>query len=242
MRTILIILFLIIYYILSLPLYIVAWILGLKDKDREHDFAQAWVVNSGFRVLIWLSGVKVTVRGKENIPEGAAMYAFNHRSFYDIIVGYFTAPKRSLFVAKDSLAHVPLISRWMRDMHCLFLNRGDLRQGMQVIKQGIELLKTGHNVFIAPEGTRSKTDKMLKFHEATFKLADKSGCPIVPVALNNTAEIFEKHLPWVHSGHVIIEYMKPVYMNEMDRDHKKHVGSMVHDMIEKKVEENKSLV
>lgn len=238
MRTILIFIYLIIYYIISLPLFVVGWLLGLKDPDLKHRFAQKWVC-FGFRSLLFIGGIKVTVLGKENILDGqAALYVFNHRSFFDIIVGYVTGPSLNLFVAKDSLAHIPLISRWMRYMHCLFLDRKDIKKGMQTIKDGIELLKTGHSVFIAPEGTRSKTKKMLPFKAGSFRLADKSGCPIVPVAMNNMDECFENHLPWVKRTHVVIEYLEPIDMAGMEKSEKKKIGDLIHDIIEKKVEEN----
>lgn len=121
------------------------------------------------------------------------MYVFNHRSYFDILVGYTTGPMPMAFVSKDDLAHVPLITRWMKAMKCLFLDRNDLKKGLQTILEGIELLKSGHSVFIAPEGTRNHGDELLEFHQASFKLAEKSHRPIIPVALNNTDEAFENH-------------------------------------------------
>ncbi len=238
MRTIIIVLFLVLFYIFSLPMYLVGYLLGIKDEDRKHRFSQA-LVAWAFRVVLFLSGVKLTVKGKENMPKDtAAMYAFNHRGFFDIIAGYATAPKLSLFISKNEIEHVPLLARWMRYMHCLFLDRNDIKKGMQTILTGIELLKTGHNVYVAPEGTRNHGEELLEFHEATFKLADKSKCPIVPVALNNTDSVLEKHMPWVHKAHVIIEYCEPIYMDKMEKADKKHVGAMVREIIASKVKEN----
>ncbi len=237
MRIILVLLFLLFYFVISIPMWIIGFFIGLQDKDARHRFAQPFA-NFGFKGILFFSGVKLTVRGKENQPEGAALYTFNHRGFFDIITGYITAPELSLYVAKKELKNIPLVSRWMRYMQCLFLDRGDLRQGMETISKGIELLKTGHSVYIAPEGTRAKSDEMLPFHEATFRLALKSKAPIVPIAIVNTAPVFEDHLPWIKPQHIILEYMEPIDVNELSKEEKRCIGATVHDLIQAKVNEN----
>lgn len=51
----------------------------------------------------------------------------------------------------------------------------------------------------------------MEFHEGSLKIAEKSGCPVIPVAMVGTAEVFERHFPWIRPSHVIIEYGKPIY-------------------------------
>lgn len=240
MRTIFIGIYLIFYYIFSIPMFLVGWIIGKVNPDMKPRFAQT-LISRAFKDILFISGVKVTVKGKENILQGqGAMYAFNHRSFYDILVGYTTGPMPMAFVSKDDLAHIPLITRWMKAMHCLFLDRNDVKQGMKTILEGVELLKSGHSVFIAPEGTRNQGEELLPFHQASFKLAEKSKCPIVPVAMNNNDEIFERHFPWIHKAHVIVEYCAPIYMEEMTREEKKRVGETVRQIISGVVARNAS--
>lgn len=123
-------------------------------------------------------------------------------------------------------------------MNCLFLDRDDKKAGMKTILEGIELLKNGTSIYIAPEGTRNKGDELLEFHAASFKLADKSNCPIVPVALNNTNAVFEDHLPWIRSAHVIIEYCEPIYIENMERSERKNISNTVRNIINEKVKEN----
>ena len=168
----------------------------------------------------------------------AALYVFNHRSFFDIVVGYATAPIPSAFVSKKEIEKVPMISWWMKYLNCLFLDRDDIRQGMKVILTGIELMKEGTNIFIAPEGTRNSSDELLPFHEASFKLAEKSKSPIVPVAMNNMDAVLEQHMPWIRRTHVIIEYCEPIYMDSMERAEKKKIGEKVRQIISDKIKEN----
>ena len=231
--------FLLLYTIISLPLFLILYIVGKFDMKKKAIISQKIVVNMGFRPILWISGVKLTVKGRENIlKDQAALYVFNHRGFFDILAGYTTAPYPTAFVSKKEIGKVPMLSRWMKYMNCLFLDRDDIKQGMQTIAQGIELLKNGTSVYIAPEGTRNSGDELLEFHAASFKLADKSGCPVVPVALNNTDAVLEQHLPWIRKAHVIIEYCEPIYMSQMERSEKKAVSRTARSIIGDKIKAN----
>jgi 1-acyl-sn-glycerol-3-phosphate acyltransferase len=115
---------------------------------------------------------------------------------------------------------------------------------MKTILQAIDYVKQGVSIFIFPEGTRNKGEElsMLPFKEGSFKIALKTGCPIVPVSINNTAEIFENHLPRIKKTHVILEYGKPIYPKELDREEQKRIGATCQKIIEETIRENASLV
>ena len=135
---------------------------------------------------------------------------------------------------------VPLLSTWMKRLHCLFLDRTDLKQGLKTILTAIEKVKSGISICIFPEGTRNKNDDeldMLPFHEGSFKIATKSGCPIIPMAISGSADIWESHFPKMKSTHVILEYGKPIYADQLEKEDKKHLGAytqnIIHDMLVK---------
>ena len=83
---------------------------------------------------------------------------------------------------------------------------------------------------------------MLPFHSGSFKIAEKTGCPIIPMSLNNTAAIFENHMPLVKKTHVILEYGKPIRLSEMDKETRKHVASYCQDLIQETIRKNQSLL
>lgn len=243
MRTILVAIYLVLYTIISIPLFLILFVVGKINERKKAVISQKIVIYLGFRPILFISGVKLTIKGQENILKNqAALYVFNHRGFFDILAGYSTAPYPTAFVSKVEIEKVPMVSLWMKYMNCLFLDREDIRKGMQTILQGIELLKNGTSLYIAPEGTRNTGEELLEFHEASFKLAEKSKCPIVPVALNNTDSVLEKHLPWIHKAHIIIEYCTPIYMEQMERAEKKNIGKTVRGILSEKVKANQAEV
>ena len=192
------------------------------------------IVQTMFRLILKAAGIKVTVKGQENIPEGAVLYVGNHSSYFDILVGYTTVPGRTGFVAKAEMEKVPLLSDWMVLVNCLFLNRTDIKEGLKTIMKGIEKVKDGISIWIFPEGTRNTHDDLtdlLPFKEGSLKIAEKSGCPVVPVAITGTAAAFERHLPWIRSSKVTIEYGAPIYIKQLPAEDKKRAGAYTRDII-----------
>ena len=124
-------------------MYLIAFILGKIDEKKKVAFAQK-VVRNRFRIIMFLAGAKLECRGIENVPKDEPiMYIANHRSNVDILAGYITVPTLTGFVSKESLEKVPCVSRWMKILKCLFLNREDPREGMKTILQGVEQIKAG---------------------------------------------------------------------------------------------------
>lgn len=96
------------------------------------------------------------MRGLENIPtDRAVLYVGNHRSYFDIVMGYMTVPRLTGFIAKKEMIKIPLLNRWMDRMNCLFLDRSNIKEGLKTILAGIEKIKGGISMWIFPEGTRN---------------------------------------------------------------------------------------
>ena len=243
-RFILVILTAFLYLILSIPVLLVLLLIR-KKKPEVCDKVSRALIRWIFRVILFFAGTKITVEGQENIPnDRAVLYIGNHRSYFDILVTYTTVPGSCGFVAKKELARIPLLKNWMELIHCLFLDRSDIKQGLQMILAGCEEIKSGTSICIFPEGTRNKnTDDldMLPFHEGSFKIATKAKCPIIPIAINNSADIFEAHFPKIRPAKVVVEYGKPIYPDELDKETKKHLGEYTQGIIHQMLEKNKSL-
>ena len=83
---------------------------------------------------------------------------------------------------------------------------------------------------------------MLPFHEGSFKIATKTNCPIIPIAISNSANIWEAHFPKVKPTHVIVEYGKPIYVDELEKEDKKHLGSYTQNVILETLKKNQELI
>ena len=235
--------FLGLFLLFSYILFFMEWIVGKISKEAK-DYSSLRIVQWGFRVILAIGGVKITVKGKENILDEAALYVGNHRSYFDILIAYIQCERLTGFVAKNSIEKIPSLRVWMRYLYCLFLDRDDPRAGMKTILEAIDYIKQGVSIFIFPEGTRNDGEElsMLPFKEGSFKIATKTGCPIVPVSINNSAEIFENHIPRMKKTHVIIEYGTPIYPKELSRDELKVIGTTCQQMIQDMIIRNASLV
>lgn len=235
MRTILIILLYLIVCIVSIPLLLIECIVRKINEKAAAAFAIR-VVQIAFNVAMFVSGCKKHISGLENIPQDQpVMFAANHRSFYDILLAYSSIASRHVqvaFISKIEIKKFPMIAQWMYFLNCLFMDRGNMKQNMEVILKAISLIKEGYSIYIAPEGTRNATDTLLPFKEGSMKIATKTKAPIVPVCIKHTEEIMENHLPWIRGGHIYIEYGKPIYPDQLEGDDQKYIGAYVQKIIQ----------
>lgn len=237
MRTILTFGFIFLYLLVGyIPLGIF-WIYGKLINQDKADFIQLRMVQWVFKIIHVLAGIKITVIGEENVPtDEAVLYVANHRSMADIVVTYARCPRLTGFVAKKGVDKVPALRAWMRRLHCEFLDRDDIKQGLKVILSCIEKVKNGISIFIFPEGTRNKNSAdptdIGEFKDGSFKIASKTGCKVVPVAITGTNKVFEDHFPYIKSANVILEYGKPITIKELDKEDQKHVGLYFQNVIQ----------
>lgn len=232
-RTILIALTLFLYLVLLLPVLGIEWIYH-KINPEKADYQQLRMVQAAFRLMLKMTGARIQVIGEENVPKDrAVLYVGNHKSYFDILLTYSRVPRLTGYVAKKEMESFPILSIWMKRLHCLFLDRKDIKQGLKTILTGIDLIKNGISVCIFPEGTRNKSnDRLLPFREGSLKMAEKTGCPIIPFAITNSSKLFEDHMPFVRPCDIIIEYGKPIYPAELPKEEKKFLGAYCRKQIE----------
>ena len=230
-RLILVAIFLILFLVIFSPALIVEWIIGRFNPERKSK-SSLWLVQKAFGIILFLSGTKVDVIGRENIPDDQpVLYVGNHRSYFDIVIGYRLIKGECGFIAKKEMEKIPFPRRWMKNIHCLFLDRKNIKEGLKTILAGIDKVKHGISIWIFPEGTRNRDAGMMEFKEGSMKIAEKTGCPIIPVAMTGTAEIFEKHIPWIKKSHVTVTFGKPIDIKTLEKDQKKFLGAYTRDVI-----------
>lgn len=245
-RTFFVLLFVVLFLIFGIPILGVEWLIAKKAEWRHAaDISQLRIVQWAFRCICFLSGIKLTVIGEENVPtDETVLYIGNHRSYFDIVISYARCPGLTGYISKNSIERIPLLAVWMRRLYCLFIDRGDIKQSLKTILSGIENIKNGISMCIYPEGGRGTgVDEldMLPFKEGSFKIAEKTGCKIVPMAITGSADVFEKHAPWIKRTHVILEYGQPIDVSSLSKEEKKKLGLYCQTKILKMLEQHKNI-
>lgn len=234
---------LMLYLVLGIPVLGVEWLIR-KFSRRTADVSSLRLVQWVFRLMLRISGVEVTVIGEENVPDEPVLFIGNHRSYFDILITYSRCRRLTGYIAKKEMLRYPLLRDWMKRLYCLFLDRSTPKEGLKTILKAIEYVKEGISVCIFPEGTRNDGEdlSMLPFHDGSFKIAEKTGCAIIPMSLNNTHAIFEQQFPRIKKTHVVLEYGKPIYPGSLDKETKKHLGQYCQNIIQETINKNQGLV
>lgn len=213
------------------------------EKGEKRDALVLSIVGGKLRQILKICKVELSVDGLDRIPEKeAVLFIGNHRSYFDIVVAYSILPRPTGFISKKEIAKIPNIELWMRELHCLFLDRENLKQNLQVIIEAIKQVKAGISMWIYPEGTRTKGDSELElgeFKAGSFKIAEKSGCKIVPVAMINTRRIMEEDFPRLHSAKVYVQFGKPIDLSELSEEDRKNIAEYTMERIREMLAELK---
>jgi len=235
-RFIFVAIFLLLFFIISIPLYLIEMLIGLLNKDIKARSSQ-WIVVQAFKFILFICGTKIDVTGLENVPKDTpVLYVGNHQSYFDIVIGYTLAKNNTGFLSKKEMKKIPFINIWMMFLNCQFLDRDNIKEGLRTILQCIELIKSGTSIFIFPEGTRTPGETMLPFKEGSLKIAEKTGCPVIPVAITNTEQIFENHIPHIEATKVRFQFGEPIYLKTLTKEDKKHSGAYVQKIIKNMLE------
>jgi 1-acyl-sn-glycerol-3-phosphate acyltransferase len=148
------------------------------------------------RVWSWMilktTGVRVSLEGLERITPGTTyIFVSNHQSIYDTPVIFASLPYQLRIIAKESLAHFPVLGWHLKRGRHLFVDRkhpdraGILDRWRALVSEGLSLI-------IYAEGTRSPDGHVAKFKALSFLLAIKARLPIVPVAVIGTRRVMPK--------------------------------------------------
>ena len=183
-------------------------------------------------------GLEYDVEGYENLPdEGPVVFMPNHQGYADVILLCAVLDKFQFgFVAKDKLNKVPLYGKWIHLIHSVLINRGNPREGLKAIAEGVSNLKKGYSMLIFPEGTRSQSGEMGEFKQGAMKLATKAKVPIIPISLDGTWHCLEEK-GYVSSAHAKVKIHPPIETAGLSRAEEKALNDQVYDIIKTGLDE-----
>lgn len=200
----------------------------IKERDAVvFDKAHGWSRELFDRIL---KGVNVTVKGLENIPrDRASVFIGNHQGYLDIPLLLGFVDTQIAFISKAEILKIPVLSTWMKLMQCTFLVRSSPRQSIEAMNEAINNVKKGYSLVIFPEGHRSKGGPMKELKAGSFKLAYKSGAPIVPFTIDGTFHLFEEN--GIQPGDVILTIHPPIFIDGLNKEQQKEIPAKVQEIV-----------
>lgn len=156
---------------------------GRHTHDRSSARLRSW--SEG---LVAMTRTTLEVSGVENIPPYPAVFMSNHQSYSDIPLIYAAIPLslRLRMVAKYELFYVPIWGRAMRASGFIPIVRSDRKSAIASLEIAKAQISSGTSVWIAPEGTRSRDQKLLPLKKGGFVLARDVGVTIVPICIDGS--------------------------------------------------------
>lgn len=152
---------------------------------------------------LWMLGVRIERSGAVPGPkDGPYIFIGNHRSYIDPIA--LLTDVEALPVAKAEVSAWPLIGYAARVTGILYVKRESKRSRADTLGAMEEYLKKGYSVLVYPEGTTITDPKTLPFKRGAFRLAAKTGVPIVPTAI----EYHDLGDAWVGDDTFIPHFMR----------------------------------
>lgn len=205
-------------------------------KNYNFEKAFAFVKHVAQRACA-AGSVNLQVEGLENLPkENGFVLTPNHQGLFDALVFLSTCPKPFTIVIKKEASNIILLKQVIAALKAHPIDRDDLRQSMQVIKESAEDIKEGRGVLIFPEGTRSKQGNIIgEFKGGSFKCATKMEAPIVPCALVDSFKPFDENS--IKPVTVKVAYLEPLYYEEYKEMKTTEIAEEVQRRVQKKINE-----
>lgn len=136
--------------------------------------------------------LELEVKGKENIPAGAAIAMAKHQSSYETFALQVILPSQT-WVLKKELLRIPIFGWGLAMIEPIAINRAAGRKAVdQMVEQGQVKLDEGRWIIIFPEGTRVNPGKNSRYKLGGAIMASRVDYPVVPIA-HNAGEFWPRH-------------------------------------------------
>lgn len=196
----------------------------VRDKNVAWRFAKTQA-----RTLARLCGVRVRVRGLEQLGRGPYMFTPNHQSHFDIaaLLGYL--PGNNRFAAKKEMFDEPVLGAVLRTMGMIPIDRDNPLEAIQLLSR---LTDDRYSTIIFPEGTRSRDGNLLPFKKGPFVAAIHLGVPVVPVVCKGTQQVMPKgHYLSIIPGQAEIVVLAPIPTTGLTYDDRDRLRDLVRQRI-----------
>jgi 1-acyl-sn-glycerol-3-phosphate acyltransferase len=165
----------------------------------------------GARAVVRIAGIRVVKEGLDRLDQqGTYIYMCNHVSNIDPPVVVPAIPRRTSVLVKKELFKVPILGKAMRLGSLVPVDRTNREAAIQSLRAAHDVMRSGINMTVFPEGTRSRDGKLLPFKKGPFHLAMESGVPVVPMTILNSYELMPPGQDYVLPGTVRLIFHPPL--------------------------------
>jgi 1-acyl-sn-glycerol-3-phosphate acyltransferase len=141
------------------------------------------------RAFLRMAGIRLSVEGREHLPQEPCVVVANHASYVDGIVAIAALPPDFAFVIKKEMVKVPLAGFLLRRLGSEFVERFDRHKGAADARRVLRRASSGQSLVFFPEGTFGPARKINRFLGGAFTIASRSSMPVVAVAIHGTREV-----------------------------------------------------
>lgn len=197
------------------------------DSKKQNSFLKLW---SG--VLVKIFGIKATVRGEDNLPDGGCVFVFNHQSLLDIPVLAAFVKKPFRFGAKQELFRIPVFGFSMKKIGMLPIYRHSKQRALKLYSNSVDKIHSGKSYMLAPEGTRSISGDLMSFKSGPFILAIEAQAPLVPVVIHKVGKILagKKILANLKDTNISIDILPAYSTKGLSKEHRHKVKEDIRNM------------
>lgn len=171
-------------------------------------YARLWSRTALFLLRV-LAGIRIEVRGRTNIPHGAALIAAKHQSALETFALFPILPAPAL-VMKSELRRIPLFGRFTEIAGMIEVDRA---KGSTALRDMVHRCRQeaakGRQIVIFPEGTRRPPGAEPAYQPGIALLYRGLGLPTVPVALNSGL-YWPRRSFLKYPGTIVIEFLPPI--------------------------------
>ena len=143
-----------------------------------------------------------------------AMFVSNHNSWMDIpFLGHAIGWVNYKFVAKKELEKVPILGKAIKVAENVLVDRSNRKSQLLTLKSGMKWLDDGVNLCTFPEGTRSRSGRLMPFKNGAFKMAHKAGAPVIPMSICRAGDVMPAYWMFPYRpawGHCKVVVHEPV--------------------------------
>lgn len=205
-----------------------------KPQEKDSPFHR-WLVCHTAQLVLWILRARVHTKGLEKTPkQGRFLLVCNHINDLDpvTLLAYFKKSQLA-FISKRENASMFIVGKIMHKIQCQMINRENDREALRTIITCIKMIQEDKaSVAVFPEGYTSMDGLLHPFRSGVFKIAQKTGVPIVVCTVQNTNRIFRnaKHLKPTQVHLHLIDVLQPEQLAGMTAV---EVGNLVHEMMAK---------